>query len=121
MSIWYRCKGGVWCEFQKLDINHEYLKNLEGVYVIWTGMKDRKVLRVGSGNIRAQLLALKKDIAIQAFSHLGLYVTWAEVGSIRRAGVETYLFNNLKPSFMSYTPSAIPIKIVYPWDEEYES
>ncbi|MFP4369168.1 MAG: hypothetical protein ACOC2K_02405 [Bacteroidota bacterium] len=114
---WYRCTGWVWCNLYRLDIEHEYLDDLHGVYVIWAGENERKVLKVGRGYIREELKEMKNDLAIQAFSHHGVFVSWAEVSGFTQGGVELFLNNVLSPAISEDTPKALPIKINLPWDE----
>jgi|YNPMSStandDraft_2_1061718.scaffolds.fasta_scaffold03420_2 hypothetical protein len=116
-NLWYKCKGEVWCNLFKLDMDHQVLKNADGVYIIWTGVDERKVLKVGSGLIRSQLMSARQDITINAFANRGVFVTWSEVGKIKREGVEAYLINALNPLFVPVKPKAIPIKIKLPWEE----
>lgn len=117
-AIWFKCKGSVWCELFKVDLNHKYLADSEGVFVIWTGNTDSpKVLMVGSGSIPQKLNEIKKDIAIQAFKFHGLFVSWAEVSVLSQKGIELFLINQLKPKMQNEVPKAIPIKINMPWDK----
>lgn len=114
---WYKCKGGVWCELFKVDLHHKYLEDSDGVFIIWTGdVKNPSILKVGSGSIPKKLSAIKKELAIQAFKHLGLYVAWTEVSSIKQKGIELYLINELNPKMQDSIPKAIPIKINLPWE-----
>lgn len=117
MAKWFRCKGGIWCELNKLDLSHDYMQAAEGVYVVWSGMKDRKVLIVGSGKIGKQLHEVREQLFIKAFFHLGVYVSWVEVGSIKRAGVEAFLNKELEPAFPSKNAGSIPISIELPWED----
>lgn len=113
---WLKCKGGVWCDLFKLDLNHEYL-NVNGVFIVWVGENnERKVLKVGSGNIAQNFAALRKELAIQAFSHLGVKVTWTEASALKRAGIELYLNSELDPTMMADLPKALPIKVPLPWN-----
>ena len=115
---WFKCKGAVWCELFKVDIHHQYLAESSGVFVIWTGSSDSpNVLKVGSGHIPQKLAAIKKDLAIQAFKHLGLYVAWAEVSSLQQKGIELFLIKELKPKMQDSTPKAIPLKVNLPWEK----
>lgn len=115
---WYRCHGHVWCELFKVDLNHKYLRESSGVFVIWTGSDDNpSVLKVGCGPIPKRLSEIKKELAIQAFKHLGLFVSWTEMSSIKQKGVELYLINELTPKMQDEVPKAIPVKINLPWDE----
>ena len=115
-DLWYKCKGDIWCELFKLDMNHEVLKKAEGAFIIWTGVKERKILKIGSGSIRTHLMTARSDMAINAFSNIGVFCTWTELGALKRSGVELYLANTLKPLIATPTPRAIPIKIKLPWD-----
>lgn len=116
-ETWFKCKGAVWCELFKVDLNHKYLADSEGVFVIWIGdYKDAKVLKVGSGSITKKLSAIKKDIAIQAFKFHGLFVSWTEVSAIKQKGMELFLINELKPRMQDSVPKAIPIKVNLPWE-----
>jgi hypothetical protein len=112
---WYKCRGGVWCELNKIDLDHKYIRKLEGVYVIWSGRQERKILRVGSGNIRSELTNNKKDLSILAFFHLGVYVSWAEVDS-KENNIVTYLTTKLGPTIEVKLPNAQPISVNLPWD-----
>ncbi len=116
MASWYKCKGDIWCELFKLDMDHEVLRKADGVYIIWSGAKERKILKVGSGSIRSQLMSAKTDLAIQAFANIGVFVTWVEISAIKRSGVELYLQNTLKPLILNHTPKAVSLKIKLPWD-----
>lgn len=115
-TTWYKCKGDIWCELFKLDMDHEVLKKAEGVFIIWSGAKEKKFLKIGSGSIRSGLMSAKSDLAIQAFANIGVFVTWIEVGALKRSGVETYLHNNLRPLIVTSTPKSIPIKVRLPWE-----
>lgn len=114
---WYKCKGGVWCDFFNLDLEHRYIRELEGVFLMWSGDKERSIVKVGQGNISDELLNLRKQLAIRAFVHLGLYCTWADVPSHRRDGVEVYLAKTLKPKISDSVPNATAVNVNLPWEE----
>jgi hypothetical protein len=116
---WLKCNDDVWCNLHKVNVNHEFIKDCEGVYIIWSGKdEERVVLKVGSGNIKQGIVQSRSNLAIKAFEHLGVYVTWAEVSSIRRTGVELYLLDQLEPRIIEDVPKAIPAKVNLPWDDE---
>jgi hypothetical protein len=119
MLEWYRCKGEVWCDLFKVDLNHSSIRNTNGVYVIWYGSgANRKVLRVGQGNIYSEILKLQNEIIFKAFAAHGVMVSWVEVPPLKRAGVLIYLINTLNPAILGdAAPRAIPIKENLPWDE----
>ena len=112
---WYKCKGNVWCELFKLDLSHKYLSGLTGVYIIWSGTGEKSCLRVGYGDIQKELLKHSKDIAMNAFSHLGVYVTWAEVSAFKRKGVVSFLHQSLDPKFVEEEPKSSPVAVDLPW------
>ena len=112
---WYRCEGEIWCELNKIDINHGTLDGLEGVFVIWCGDKQRNVIRIGEGKIRKQLELCRKDITVQAFSAHGLYVTWAAISENDRNGVVKYLTKKLNPKFDSPATQGFSSKVNLPW------
>lgn len=113
---WFKCKGDVWCELNKIDTEHKYLAELDGVYIIWCGDgKDRQVLKVGFGSIRTEILDNKQDIAVQAFKKIGIYVTWAEVSRFSQEGVYSFLIRELDPKFKIEPPKFFKTKVNLPW------
>lgn len=117
---WLKCQGNVWCDLYKLDLSNEYVKQIEGIFVIWTGDLPKKVLRIGSGNISRELTSLKRELQFQAFKHHGLFVSWADVSALQRNGAIVYLIEELMPTLQKEQPTGIPFKINLPWDEVSE-
>ncbi len=115
--LWYKCQGDVWCELNKVDLTTKEMKSLTGVYVIWSGKSasNRLVLRVGSGNIVEELARHKRDLAMMAFFHLGVYVTWAEIPALKRRNVQFYLTTALRPKFEDKVPDLNPVQVNTPW------
>lgn len=113
---WFKCKGNVWCELKKIDLNHKYLSGIKGVYVIWYGEKNRTVLRVGSGNIQTSLIGNRNDIAVMAFASKKVFVSWAEVSMLSRSNVHAYLAQKLNPKFKDDYPDKSPTEVNLPWD-----
>ena len=113
---WHKCEGNVWCELNKVDLDHQYLKGLEGIFIIWAGKSPKTVLYAGSGNISDELKKLKKDIAIQAFAPHGLYATWTEVPGSRQDAVLSYIHTQLNPKMSSRKDFGGPTrKVNLPW------
>ena len=111
---WYKCKGDIWCDLNRLDLDHEYLSGLKGVYIIWCGTGDKSVVKIGKGLIPEELRSSREDLAVQAFAKLGLFVSWAEVGAVKRDSVEAYLSIELKPK-ISKPIRKTGTKVNLPW------
>ena len=113
---WYKCQGDIWCELNKIDTNHKNLEDVEGVYIIWEG-KNGSVLRVGFGLMKREIMRNKSDIAIQAFSHLGLFITWAEISENSQKGVYSYIVKTLKPKFIDIEPKLLVTRVNLPFGD----
>ena len=122
---WMQCQGDVWCRLNNVNLEHDHFSNLEGVYIIWHGGKNASTVRVGQGRIKDRLLEHRNDPEIQQYNHLELYVTWANVPTRERDGVEKYLGEHLTPlvgdrfpdtdATIVTLPHADPIEVNLPW------
>lgn len=113
---WMRCWGDVWCKLNLVNLNHEYFhKDVSGVYIIWHGGPDPKVVYVGQGNIKDRIAKHRVDPEIQRYEHLELYVTWAPVPEESQDGAEAYLADKWDPLVGERHPDALPIKVNSPW------
>ena len=115
---WQRCiKNSLWCQFNKKLLNDGRLETrlvdhsigISGVYIIWTGIEERTVLKVGSGIIKDKLAVDLRDPEIQAYKPTRLYVTWASTLSVVGAkdiqkGIEKFLEVVFKPKLMEGLP-----------------
>ncbi|RIJ21350.1 hypothetical protein D1224_13620 [Henriciella barbarensis] len=113
--IWH--KGGLfgehWISLENavLETIHEH-----GVYVIWHGGQTPHVVRVGQGDVRQRIAAHRKNPDILRWKQRGhLFVTWAEVASQYRDGVERHLFDRYSPHEGERHPLALPIAVNDPW------
>jgi hypothetical protein len=70
---------------------------------------------VGQGAIRDCLTRTRVDAEIQAFDHLGLFVTWATVSPEHRDGVEVFLAARLVPKVKRPLPNANSVDVNLPW------
>lgn len=113
--IWNKCQGEVWCKLDTVNLVHQHFNNMEGVYVIWHGGPNPATVYVGSGIIRERLTAHRADARIQAYAALVLFVTWAQVPSEQRNGVEAYLMRRLNPIVPERFPTAPSIEVNLPW------
>lgn len=112
---WYKCEGDIWCDLEKVDAANKLFNQLDGVYVIWIGSLNRTVLRIGHGNIRSQISANKNDLAVRAFSHLGVYITWCKVSENNQKGIHAYLSKTMFPKIMDNVPKVNQIEVNLPW------
>ena len=98
-----------------------------GVYIIWAGIGDRTILKVGSGIIRNRLRAHLNDSEVQAYKYKGLYATWGTIPLFSRLegrigdkerGVERFLGAWLNPKLTKRLPNNVdPIWVNLPeWD-----
>ena len=111
---WIECTGG-WCPL--FHLNMEKVSG-RGVYVIWQpGYQNSNVIYVGQGDIKARLQAHCGDLNIVQHDKVNskdLLVTWAEVGSGNRDGVERYLADKLSPREGEQHPDVTPIAVNLP-------
>lgn len=113
---WGDCKGDVWCSFANLNLGDQFFDDKVGVYIIWHGGPNSKVVKVGQGNIRERVKDHRKDPDILAYENLSLYVTWTcDITGQELDGVENYLGNKLNPLVAERFPEAIPISVNLPW------
>jgi len=87
---------------------------ITGVYIIWAGVNNRTILKVGSGIIKNRLRAHLNDPKVQDYKHKGLYATWAYIGPSfklggklddRERGVEGFLGLILNPKLGERFPN----------------
>ncbi len=116
---WYRCKGNVWCQLNRVDQHHKNLEGVEGIYIVWYGfIEDKNIVKIGSGNITNKITELQKDIAIQAFNNFGLFITWAEAPKGKFNSIVAFLNQTLKPKIPEASPKVLTVaKVNYPWDQ----
>lgn len=129
---WQRClKNSLWCQFnEKLLSNGRFETrlgdrsvNISGIYIIWTGIDNRTVLKVGSGIIKDKLEAHLRDPEIQAYKPTRLYVTWASTLSVIGAeeiqkGVEKFLDIVFKPKLVEHLPDVDLVMVNLPrWNK----
>lgn len=108
---WGTCEPNrQWCRLSKLNLDHEHFDDMNGVYIIWSGVN---VIRVGSGIIRNRLKEHRQNSDILAYPNL--CVTWAKVHGNQMLCVEKYLADELKPLIGERFPSRTPIVVNLPW------
>jgi hypothetical protein len=114
---WYKCKGSIWCELGRLDLENKNVSDVVGVYILWAQNGDERVIiKIGQGRIADELKKNMKELAIMAFMVHGLFVTWAEISPSKIKKVYSWLIHELKPKIIDEKPSAPPINCNLPWE-----
>jgi hypothetical protein len=92
---WHKCAGTDWCLLEQVDAA---AVDDFGVFVVWRpgdSTRASAVLFVGSGSLRQEIAAARRDPVLGASE--GLRITWAEVDPRDVAGVAVYLYQQLRP------------------------
>ena len=126
-----------WCQLNSDLLNDQRLEislgrdfygrsisiGITGVYIIWAGVGNRTILKVGSGIIKDRLRAHLNNPKVQAYKYRGLYATWATFLFVdrsldRQRGVERFLGVWLNPKLTERLPNNVdPIWVNLPeWD-----
>jgi hypothetical protein len=111
---WTKCETDVWCNFDNLNLNHQSLIAVKGVYVIWHGGQSSNVVRVGQGVIADRMRVHRLDSPIQRYRSLSLFVTWCRLADEYLDGVEAYLAQALQPLVGERFPNVRPIQVNLP-------
>ena len=111
---WNKCEGNVWCKLNTVDLSSSHFNRMTGVYVIWHGGNNLRTVRVGQGSIKDRIEAHRTDPEVQAYNHLGLYVTWASIPENCLDGVEVFLAQHLGPLVGQNFPNVPPIPVNLP-------
>lgn len=112
---WSKCEGNVWCKLNGVDLSSSHFNQMTGVYVIWHGGNNSRTVRVGQGSIKDRIEAHRTDPEVQAYNHLGLYVTWARIPANSLNGVEAFLAQQLNPLVGQRFPDVPIIPVNLPW------
>lgn len=129
---WQRClKNSLWCQFNEKLLSNgrfetrlgDHSVSISGVYILWTGIDNRTVLKVGSGIIKDKLEAHLRDLEVQAYKPTKLYVTWASTLTVIGAkeiqkGVEKFLDIVFKPKLAEHLPDVDLVMVNLPrWNK----
>ncbi|MDE0101950.1 MAG: hypothetical protein OXN89_06185 [Bryobacterales bacterium] len=96
-------------------MQHPAFEGLHGVYIIWHGGSDPRVVYVGQGAIADRLGTHRTSPNILRYAAEGLFVTWSRVQLARMDGVESFLVKALNPLENKAVPSAPPVSVNFPW------
>ena len=91
-----------------VDFDDPHFNGLEGVFVVWQGGSQPAAISVGVGPLRQELKAQRADPAFAPYRGKPLFVAWAKVEKLARAGVARYLYETLKPRTLMSVPTVRP-------------
>lgn len=121
---WVRNQKGRFHNLMFVDTVAESLKNVAGVYVIWSSGAGSNWLYVGSTKDLAETLDSKiDDSEIESYyERAGVYVTWSLVKPEYQGGIVRYLTEAMKPEIENPDAKRYkdekPIAVFFPGKEE---
>jgi len=112
--LWAKSIDNKWLNLSNLDLTNLHAT---GVYIIWHGGENPKIVRIGQGNIAARLAAHRLNHQIMRYVDSGpMMVTWAEIeDQAMRDGIETYLAKQFTPLIKDKVPEVRPIQASSPF------
>jgi len=111
---WLKSLDDKWLNLMRL--NFDRIQDV-GVYIIWHGGDQPRVVRVGQGDIGSILRSHSINPMITRYQSAGpLLVTWAAVESLHhRDGIENFLAQQYYPLVGSNFPNVPPIAVASPF------
>lgn len=108
---WVKSQDNTWLDLNRIDLQTmlRHPTRPHGVYIIWHGGSDPKIVRIGTGDIVKKLIAHRDNPQITRYTRNGpLMVTWAlQPDPRRQAGIASYLTEQFCP-LVRDVPSGIP-------------
>ena len=112
---WGKCTGAQWCQLRSLNLQHPLFAGLRGLYIIWHGGSDPRVVYVGKGEIAERLEVHRTSPDILHYAPQGLFVTWSQIPEHQMNGVESFLVSALSPLENKQSPKFPPVSVNLPW------
>lgn len=109
---WVKSTTGEWLDLERVNLTSV---TATGVYIIWHGGSNPRVVYVGQGDVADRLSSHRGDRRILAYKNQGLYVTWAAVDRQSLDGVERYLADKWNPLVGDAHPNVIALAVNSPW------
>lgn len=112
--LWAKSIDNKWLNLSNLDLTNLHAT---GVYIIWHGGENPRIVRIGQGNIAARLAAHRLNHQIMRYVESGpMMVTWAEIDAqATRDGVEVHLVNQFTPLIKDKTAEVRPLQANSPF------
>ena len=113
---WIKCQSGNWCSFLTVNLEHHHFVSMNGVYIVWHGGQDARVVVVGNGHIATQLRQQRSNPKVLGYVTHGLFVTWARVSEGHQAGAVNFLNERYSPLISTRVPGVRePVTVDTPW------
>ncbi|MGJ8563428.1 MAG: hypothetical protein ACSHXY_07740 [Alphaproteobacteria bacterium] len=105
---WVKSLDSKWLNLSHLDLTHVHAT---GIYIIWHGGENPRIVRIGHGNIASRLTEHKLNLQIMRYKQNGpLMVTWAEMADeTTREGAAHYLAKQFSPLVKDRPSDTAPI------------
>ncbi len=112
--LWAKSIDNKWLNLSNLDLTNLHAT---GVYMIWHGGENPRIVRIGQGNIAARLAAHRLNHQIMRYVESGpMMVTWAEIeDQAMRDGIEAFLAKQFTPLIKDKVPEVRPIQASSPF------
>ncbi len=112
--LWAKSIDNKWLNLSNLDLTNLHAT---GVYMIWHGGENPRIVRIGQGNIAARLAAHRLNHQIMRYVESGpMMVTWAEIeDQAMRDGIEAFLSKQFTPLIKDKVPEVRPIQASSPF------
>ena len=116
---WVKSLDNNWLDLKRLDLA-AMARNPSrpvGLYIIWHGGPDPRIVRIGKGDIAVRLLSHRQNLQIMRYENQGaLMVTWAVLHDPhRQACVEKYLNEKFPPLVRDHLTDMPPERIRSPF------
>ena len=98
---WVKSLENNWFDLARIDLQAMLRtpSRPQGIYIIWHGGEDPKIVRIGIGDVVRKLIAHRANPQITRYTKNGpLMVTWAvQPDPLRQAGIARYLTEQFYP------------------------
>lgn len=114
---WFFCNGEIWCDLNRVDLDHKLIRSVQGIYMIWYEKPEKTIVTVGYGKIAAELQSNIDDLAVQAFKKYDLKVSWAEASKGNCKKAYAYFVAKYNPKIVDDNiQKGKPMESESPWD-----
>lgn len=116
---WVKSLDNSWLELARIDLQAMLRdpSRPQGVYIIWHGGANPKIVRIGYGDVVRKLIAHRGNPQITRYAKNGaLMVTWAvQPDAHRQVGIANYLTEQFCPLVRDFPSDIQPIAVRSPF------